>query len=137
MVAHYHQTKTPISFWCRRGLNSRSLIQLSETLPVELIGTHKSNENLKYTIQSDKMGRKIKLNDVRKVKAREYNLVRHCDLCLQQKVLKSLIFAILNCVLQWISNVRRTYIGIYYLWYGNLKTMAVRGIIKLWSSMVL
>ena len=33
----YHQTKTPIDFWCRRGLNSRSLIQLSETLPVELI----------------------------------------------------------------------------------------------------
>ena len=22
----YHQTKTPISFWCRRGLNPRSLI---------------------------------------------------------------------------------------------------------------
>ena len=38
--ALYHQTKTPISFWCRRGLNSRSLIQPSETLPVELTGTH-------------------------------------------------------------------------------------------------
>ena len=69
------------------------------------------------------------------MKTREYNLVRHSDLYLQQKVLN--IFAILNCVLQWISNVHRTYIGIYYLWYGNLKTMAVRGIIKLWSSMVL
>ena len=33
-----------ISFWCRRGLNSRSLIQLSETLPVELIRTHKPSE---------------------------------------------------------------------------------------------
>ena len=28
-------------FWCRRGLNSRSLIQPSETLAVELTGTHK------------------------------------------------------------------------------------------------
>ena len=60
MVAYYHQTKTPISFWCRQGLNPKSLIQSSETLPVELIGTHKRNGNLKYTIQSDKMGRKIK-----------------------------------------------------------------------------
>ena len=45
MIAFYHQTKTPISFWCRsfwcrRGLNLRSLIQPSETLPVELTGTH-------------------------------------------------------------------------------------------------
>ena len=37
MIALCHQTKTPISFWCKRGLNPRSLIQLSETLPVELI----------------------------------------------------------------------------------------------------
>ena len=37
----YHQTKTTIGFWCRRELNSRSLIQPSETLLVELIGTHK------------------------------------------------------------------------------------------------
>ena len=36
MIAFYHQTKTPIGFWCRRGLNTRSLIQPSETLPVEL-----------------------------------------------------------------------------------------------------
>ena len=27
-------------FWCRWGLNSRSLIQPSETLPVELTETH-------------------------------------------------------------------------------------------------
>ena len=36
----YHQTKTPIGFWCRRRLNPRSLIQPSEILPIELIGTH-------------------------------------------------------------------------------------------------
>ena len=36
----YHQTKTPINFWYRWRLNLKSLIQLSETLPVELIGTH-------------------------------------------------------------------------------------------------
>ena len=35
--ALYHQTKIPIGFWYRRGLNARSLIQLSETLPVALI----------------------------------------------------------------------------------------------------
>ncbi|KAL0007290.1 hypothetical protein SO802_008792 [Lithocarpus litseifolius] len=35
--ALYHQTKTPIGFWCRRGLNPKSLIQPSETLPVVLI----------------------------------------------------------------------------------------------------
>ena len=40
MITLYHQTKTPISFWCRRGLNPRSLIQPSETLQVELTGTH-------------------------------------------------------------------------------------------------
>ena len=40
MIALYHQTKTPISFWCRRELNPRSLIQPSETLPVELTKTH-------------------------------------------------------------------------------------------------
>ena len=40
MIALYYQTKTRIGFWCRRGLNPRSLIQLSETLLVELIGTH-------------------------------------------------------------------------------------------------
>ena len=36
MIALYHQTKIPISFWCRRELNLRSLIQLSETLPPDL-----------------------------------------------------------------------------------------------------
>ena len=40
MIILYHQTKTPISFWCRWELNPRSLIQPSETLPVKLTGTH-------------------------------------------------------------------------------------------------
>ena len=40
MTALYHQIKTLISFWCRRELNPRSLIQPSETLPIELTGTH-------------------------------------------------------------------------------------------------
>ena len=39
MIALYQQTKTPISFWCRRRLNPRSLIQPSETLPVETLVT--------------------------------------------------------------------------------------------------
>ena len=40
MISYYHQTKTPISFWCRQELNPRSLIQPSETLLIELTGTH-------------------------------------------------------------------------------------------------
>ena len=40
MIALYHKIKTPISFWCRLILNLISLIQLSNTLPVELTGTH-------------------------------------------------------------------------------------------------
>ena len=39
MIALYNQTKTPISFWYRWGLNPRSLIQPLETLPVELTET--------------------------------------------------------------------------------------------------
>ena len=38
--ALYHQIKTLIDFWCRRKLNPRSLIQLSEILPIELTETH-------------------------------------------------------------------------------------------------
>ena len=45
MITLYHRTKIPISFWCRRGLNPRSLIQPSETLLVELTGTHKNYNN--------------------------------------------------------------------------------------------
>ena len=40
MITLYQPTKILISFWYRRGLNHRSLIQLSETLPVKLTGTH-------------------------------------------------------------------------------------------------
>ena len=36
----YRQTKTSIDFLCTQGLNFRSLIQLYETLLVELTGTH-------------------------------------------------------------------------------------------------
>ena len=32
--------KIPIGFWCKRGLNFKSLIQPSETFLVELIATH-------------------------------------------------------------------------------------------------
>ena len=35
MITFYHQTKTPINFWCRRELNPRFLIQPSEILPVK------------------------------------------------------------------------------------------------------
>ena len=40
MTALYNHTKTPISFLCRRELNLKFLIQLLETLPIELTGTH-------------------------------------------------------------------------------------------------
>ena len=36
MISLYNQTKTTINFWCRRGLNPKSLIQPSEILPVKL-----------------------------------------------------------------------------------------------------
>ena len=41
----YHQTKTPINFWCRQKLNPKFLIQPSKTLSVELTET---NEHLFY-----------------------------------------------------------------------------------------
>ena len=40
MITLYCHIKIPIDFWCRRGLNFKSLIQLSETLLVELTRTH-------------------------------------------------------------------------------------------------
>ena len=40
MIVLYHQIKIPFDFWCRRGLNPRSLIQPSEALLVELTGTY-------------------------------------------------------------------------------------------------
>ena len=44
MVSH-HQAKKPISFLCRQRLNPISLIQQSETLPIELNGTHHKKLN--------------------------------------------------------------------------------------------
>ena len=35
MIALYYQIKTLIGFWCRRRLNLKSLIQLSEILLIE------------------------------------------------------------------------------------------------------
>ena len=40
IIALYYQVKTLIGFWCRQKLNSKFLIQSSETLLVELIGTY-------------------------------------------------------------------------------------------------
>ena len=42
----YHQIKTQISFWCKRGLNPKSLIQPSETLLVELTETLKKKKSI-------------------------------------------------------------------------------------------
>ena len=39
-------------FWCRRGLNPRSLIQPSETLPVELTGTHVQFHNFIFHLKA-------------------------------------------------------------------------------------
>ena len=56
MIVLYYQTKTSIDFWCKQGLklNSRSLIQLSVTLPVKLTGTHKTISIVNFTIQGPK-----------------------------------------------------------------------------------
>ena len=40
MITLSHQIKTLIDFWCRLELNSKSLIQPSEILPVKLTGTY-------------------------------------------------------------------------------------------------
>ena len=40
MIILFYKIETLIGFWYRRGLNPRSLIQPSETLPIELTGTH-------------------------------------------------------------------------------------------------
>ena len=48
MIVFYHQIKTLIDFWCRRELNSRSFIQPSEILPVELIRTQSFSRLLKF-----------------------------------------------------------------------------------------
>ena len=40
LTVFYYHTKTPIDFWYRRRLNLKSIIQLSETLLVEVTETH-------------------------------------------------------------------------------------------------
>ena len=40
---HYHQIKTLISFWYRQELNLKSIIQPSNILSIELIGTHQTS----------------------------------------------------------------------------------------------
>ena len=40
MIALYRLNKTSIGFWYRRRLNTRSLIQPSEILSIELTETH-------------------------------------------------------------------------------------------------
>ena len=40
MISLYHQIKILINLWYRWRLNLKSLIQLSEILPVELTETH-------------------------------------------------------------------------------------------------
>lgn len=42
IITFYHQTKTPIGFWCR-GLNSKFLIQPLDILLVELTGIHEND----------------------------------------------------------------------------------------------
>ena len=51
MITPYHQTMTLISFLCRRGLNPRSLIQLSEALLIKL--TAEIEPQISYTIIRD------------------------------------------------------------------------------------
>ena len=41
MIVLYHQIKTSISFWCKRRLNPKSLIQPLKILPIKLTETHK------------------------------------------------------------------------------------------------
>ena len=40
MIVFYYQTKTPIDFWYRWGLNPKFFIQSLETLLIELTETH-------------------------------------------------------------------------------------------------
>ena len=62
MIAFYRQTKTPISFWYRRRLNPRSLIQPSETLPVELTEIHNSLSSICFLIRWPIKKKKVKWN---------------------------------------------------------------------------
>ena len=49
MITFYHQTKKLIGFWCKQRLNDRSLIQLSETLLVELTRIHEKKKKKNLT----------------------------------------------------------------------------------------
>ena len=40
IIVFYYQTKTPIGFWCKQGLNPKCFIQPLETLSIELTETH-------------------------------------------------------------------------------------------------
>ena len=55
MIAYYHQTKTPISFWCRQELSPKFLIQLLKTLPVKLTRTHSISNNILKKIIKNKV----------------------------------------------------------------------------------
>ena len=46
MLVLYYQIKTPINFWCRQGLNHKSLIQLWEILPIKLTKTYNLFDNM-------------------------------------------------------------------------------------------
>ena len=62
MITLYHQIKTSISFWCRQGLNLKSLIQPSKILLVELTGTYKYVKflNVIYKLNKcNKLGKQI------------------------------------------------------------------------------
>ena len=54
-------------FWCRRGLNSRSLIQPSDTLPVELTGTRMHMLCFTYTHELNLMFLQICLGKLYKI----------------------------------------------------------------------
>ena len=56
MKTLYHQTKTPIGFWCKWRLNGRFLIQRSKTLPVELTEVHKGEHIWVQRIPQGKIG---------------------------------------------------------------------------------
>ena len=49
MIVLYYLIKILISFWCRRRLNPKSLIQLLDILPVELTRTRKKSKFIYIT----------------------------------------------------------------------------------------
>ena len=63
MITIYHQTKTLITFWCKRRSNSKSLIQPLETLLVKLTGTHHTILHSINDITYIKFGLRIALSN--------------------------------------------------------------------------